>query len=117
MITIYVDILKLRKFILDLLEYNASLIWNLVPFGSIMFALLEPLIKFAVLDMTHTLTFVNVKSRKYLLSRRIMCVVAQSARHTLPLFILRSITHEFLIQLKKIINNNVIDIITKGYFI
>ena len=31
---------------MDLLEYNASLIWNLVPFGSIVFALPKPSIKF-----------------------------------------------------------------------
>ena len=61
---------------MDLIEYNASLIWNLVPFDSIMFALLEPSIKFAVPDMVLTLAFVNVKSRKYLLSQRIVCVVA-----------------------------------------
>ena len=59
-----------------------------------MFALLEPLIKFAVLDMVLTLKFVNVKSRKYILSRKIMHVVVQSARHTSHSFILRSITHE-----------------------
>ena len=57
---------------MDLLEYNASLIWNLVPFGSIMFALLEPSIKFVVPNMVLTLAFVNVKYRKYLLSRRIV---------------------------------------------
>ena len=34
--------LKLSKFLVDLLEYNASLIWNLVPFGSILFALSKP---------------------------------------------------------------------------
>ena len=66
--------LKLSKFLVDLLEYNASLIWNLVPFGSIMFALSKPSIKFAIPNMVLILTFVNVKSRKYLLSRRIMCV-------------------------------------------
>ena len=58
---------------MDLSEYNASLIWNLVPFGSIMFALLKPSIKFAILDTVLTLAFVNVKSRKYLLSQRIVC--------------------------------------------
>ena len=61
---------------MDLIEYNASLIWNLVPFGSIMFTLSEPSIKFVVPDMVLTLAFVNVKSRKYLLSQRIVCVVA-----------------------------------------
>ena len=80
---------------MHLLEYNASLIWNLVPFGSIMFALSEPLIKFIVSDMILTLTFVNVNSEKYLLSRRIVCVVAQSTRHTSPSFIFRSTTHGF----------------------
>ena len=54
------------------MEYNASLIWNLVPFGSIMFALPELSIKFVVPDMVHTLAFFNVKSRKYLLSQRIV---------------------------------------------
>ena len=53
---------------MDLLEYTASSIWNLVPFGSIMFALPKPSIKFAVLVMILTLAFVNVKSRNYLLS-------------------------------------------------
>ena len=57
---------------MNLLKYNVSLIWNLVPFSSIMFALPEPSIKFAVSYMILTLTFVNVKSRKYLLSRRIV---------------------------------------------
>ena len=79
-----------------------------------MFALLEASIKFAVLDMVLTLAFVNVESKKYFLSRRIVCVVvAQSSRHTLPYFISRSITHGFQIKLIKIINNNVIDVITK----
>ena len=58
---------------MDLLEYNTSLIWNLVQFDSIMFALSEPSIKFAVPNMVLTLTFVNVKSINYLLSRRIVC--------------------------------------------
>ena len=46
----------------------ASLIWKLVPFGSIMFTLLKPSINFAVSNMVITLAFDNVKSRKYLLS-------------------------------------------------
>ena len=101
---------------MDLLEYNTSLIWNLVPFGSIMFALSKPSIKFEVLDMVLTLAFVNVRSRKYLLSRRIVCVVAQSSRHTSPSLILRSITHGFQIKLIKTIDNiknNVMDVIIK----
>ena len=60
--------LKLRKLFVDLLEYNVSLLWNLVPFCSIMFALSKSSIKFVLLDMVLTLTFVNVKSKKYLLS-------------------------------------------------
>ena len=84
---------------MDLLEYNASLIWNQVLFGSIIFALPKPSIKFAVPDMVLTLAFINVKSRKYLLSQRIVRVVVQSTRHTLPSFILKKITHEFEIQL------------------
>ena len=81
-----------------------------------MFALPEPSIKFVVPDMVLTLVFVNVKSRKYLLSQRIVCVVAQSTRHTSPSLILRSITHGFqikLINIKDNINNNVIYVITK----
>ena len=81
--------LKLSKFLLDFLEYKASFIWNLVPFGNVMFALPKPSIKFIVPDMVLTLAFINVNSRKYLLSRRIVCVVAQSARHTSSSFILR----------------------------
>ena len=77
---------------MDLLEYNASLIRNLIPFGSIIFVLPEPSIKFVVPDMVLTLAFVTVKSRNYLLCRRIVCEVAQSARHTSHSFILRSIT-------------------------
>ena len=95
---------------MDLLEYNASLIWNIVPFGSIMFAIPESSIKFAIPDMVLTLTFVNVKSRKYLLSRIIMCGFIVSKTF------LRSITHEFKIKLNKTINNinnNVIDVITR----
>ena len=53
---------------MDFLEYNSSLIWNLVPFASIIFALPEPSIKFVVPDMVLTLAFVYVKSGKYLLS-------------------------------------------------
>ena len=80
-----------------------------------MLALLETSIKFALLDMVLTLAFVNVKSRKYLLFERIVCVVAQLARHTPPSFILTSITHGFKIKLIKTINNinkNIIDVIT-----
>ena len=68
MISISTDIFKVEQIRVDLLEYNTSLIWNLVPFDSIIFALLEPLTKFIVPDMVLTLTFVNVKSRKHLLS-------------------------------------------------
>ena len=81
-----------------------------------MFVFLDPSIKFAVPDMVLTLTFVNVKSKKYLLSRIIVRVVAYSVRHTSPSFILKLITHGFKIKLIKTIdniNNNVIDVITK----
>ena len=46
-----------------------------------MFTLLEPSIKFIVIvqHMVLTLAFVNVKSKNYFLSRRIVCVVEQSA--------------------------------------
>ena len=101
---------------MDLLKYNALLIWNLVQFGSIMFSLSKPSIKFIALHIILISTFVNIKSRKYLLSRRIVCVVTQSARHASLSFILRSITYGFQIKLIKTIdniNNNVIDVITK----
>ena len=58
---------------MDLLEYNASLIWNLVPFIALCFLFRSIQLKFAIPDMVHTLTFVNVKPRKYLLSRIIAC--------------------------------------------
>ena len=89
---------------------------NLIPFGSIMFILSEPSIKFAIPGMVLTLTFVNIKYRKYLLSRIIMCVVTQLARHISPSFILRLITPGFHIKLIKTIdniNNNVIDVKNK----
>ena len=81
--------LKLSKFLLDFLEYKASFIWNLVPFGRVIFAILEPLTKFVVPDMVLTLDFINVNLKKYILSQRIVCVVAQSARHTSSSLILR----------------------------
>ena len=68
--------LKLSKFLLDLLEYKASFTWNLVSFGSIMFSFLEPSTKFVVPDMVLLLASINVNSRKYLLSQRIVCVVS-----------------------------------------
>ena len=58
---------------MDLLKYNTSLIWNLIPSRSILFVLSEPSIKFTVPDMVLTLTFVNVKSIKCLLSQKIVC--------------------------------------------
>ena len=61
---------------MDLLEYNASLICNLVSFDSIIFVISELSIKFDVLEMVLTLTFVSVKLKKYFLSLRIVCVVA-----------------------------------------
>ena len=81
--------LKLSKFILDLLEYKALFIWNLISFGSVMFVLPKPSTKVVVLDMVLTLAFINVNSMIYFSSRRIVCVVAQSARHTSSSFILR----------------------------
>ena len=89
MISISADMFKTKQIFLDLLEYIVSIIWNLVPFDSVMFVLLEPSTKFVVSDMVLTLAFINVNSRKYLLSRRIVCVVAQSMRHTSSSFILR----------------------------
>ena len=77
MISISADLFKAEQIPCgsDFPEYNASLIWKLAPFYTIMFALLEPSITFAVPDMVLTLTFVKVKSRKYLLFRIIVCVV------------------------------------------
>ena len=58
---------------MDLLEYNASLIWNLVPFDSIMFDLPKPSMKFVVSDMVFTLTFINVKPRPFFISKNCVC--------------------------------------------
>ena len=52
-----------------------------------MFALPEPSIKFDVPDIVLTLVFVVIKLKKYIFSQSIVCVVAQSARHTSPSFI------------------------------
>ena len=68
MISIFADIFKIKQIFVDLLEYNASLIWNLVPFGSIIFALPEPSIKYDVLEMVLTLTYVAIKFKKYIFS-------------------------------------------------
>ena len=46
------------------------------PFGSVMLTLMELSTKFVVPDMVLTLAFINVNLRKYLLSRKIVCVVA-----------------------------------------
>ena len=54
-----------------------------------MFALSEPSIKFDVPDIVLTLVFVVIKLKKYIFSQSIVCVVAQSARHTSPSFILK----------------------------
>ena len=107
--------LKLSKFLVDLLEYNASLIWNLVSFGSIMFALPRTSIKLAVPDMILTLTFVNVKSRKYLLSPRIMCGCTVSKTYTTLIHLEINNTWISDKTNKTIdnINSNVMDVITK----
>ena len=55
---------------MDFLEYKMSFIWNLIPFGSIIFALLDPSIKFVIPDLVLALTFVNINLRKYLLSQK-----------------------------------------------
>ena len=55
----------------------------------VMFALPEPSTKFIVPDMVLALAFINVNSRNFFLSRRIVCMVAQFVRHTLSSFILR----------------------------
>ena len=68
MISIFADIFKIKQIFVDLLEYNASLIWNLVPFGSIIFALPEPSIKYDVPEMVLTLTYVAIKFKKYIFS-------------------------------------------------
>ena len=48
----------------------------IVPFDTIMFALLKASIKFAIPNMVLTLAFINIKPRKYLLSQRIVFLVA-----------------------------------------
>ena len=60
---------------MDLLEYKALFIWNLVLFGSIMFTFPDHSTKFVIPNMVCTLTFINVNLRKYFLFRRIVCVV------------------------------------------
>ena len=55
--------------------------WILVPLGKIIVALPEPWIKSIGLDIVLILDLTNDKSEKCFLSRRSMCVVAQSIRH------------------------------------
>ena len=64
MISISTDIFKTEELLVDFLEYNVSLIWNLVPFDRIMFALSRPSIKFDVRKIMHILAFVSVKLKK-----------------------------------------------------
>ena len=59
------------------------------PFVRVMLTLMEPSTNFVVLDVVLTLPFINVNLRKYILFRRILSVVAQSARHTSSLFMLK----------------------------
>ena len=68
MISIFANIFKTKQILVDLLKYNASLIWNLVPFDSIIFSLLEPSIKSDVPEMVLTLAFVTIKFKKYFFS-------------------------------------------------
>jgi hypothetical protein len=76
MITIKTNILKkLIKFLLDLEEYKASSVQNFVLFGNMIFALLEPSIRFDEPDIVLTLALFNIKYLKYFLSLRIMCIV------------------------------------------
>ena len=73
---------------------------------------------FEVSQIWYLHAFVNIKSRKNILYRRVVCVVAHSTKYTSPSFILRLITHEFLdTKMINNINNNIIDVITKLYFI
>ena len=60
---------------------------DLVPFGSVIFTLSEPSIKFIVSDITLALAFTNIKLKKYLEIR--VWVVTQFVRHTPSLFILK----------------------------
>ena len=48
---------------MDFLEYKTSFIWNVVPFGNVMFVLPEPSTKFVVPDMVLILAFINVNLR------------------------------------------------------
>ena len=81
-----------------------------------MYVLPKPLIKFAVLYMILTLASVNVKFRKYLLSRRIVCGCTVSQTY-ITLIHLESNNTWVLDTTNKIINNNVTDVIKKLYFI
>ena len=55
--------------------------WILVPLGKIIVVILECWIKFTGPDTVLTLDLPNDMLEKYFLSRRIVCVVAQSIRH------------------------------------
>ena len=52
--------LKLSNFLLNLLEYNALLIYNSVPPGNMMLALSELSIKFTVPDIVFTLVLLKL---------------------------------------------------------
>ena len=56
--------LKLRIFLLDLAEYNASSMVNLIPPSNIIMTLSKPWIKFTKPDIVFTLISGNVKFEK-----------------------------------------------------
>ena len=60
MISIMTYSFKLSRFLLDLTEYKALLIWNIVPHGNIIVALSEPSIKSVGPDIVFTLASINV---------------------------------------------------------
>ena len=72
--------LKLNKFRVDWVAYNAFCMDNIVPFVNIIWVFPEPSITSDWHDIVVTLTFVSIKLEKYFQSRSIVCVVALSVR-------------------------------------
>ena len=57
--------LKLNKFRVDRVAYNALCMDNIVPFGNIIWAFPEPSITSDCLDIVVTFTFASTKFQKY----------------------------------------------------
>ena len=71
--------LKLNRFQVDRVAYNAFCMDNIVPFGNIIWAFPESSITSEGPDIVVTPILVSNKLEKYFRSRSIVCVVALSA--------------------------------------